>query len=37
MRALDNWLKANPNASYGDRLKAQSLRDDLVDALRSKR
>lgn len=24
VRALENWLKANPNATYRDRLVAQS-------------
>lgn len=36
MRGLDNWLARSPNASYSDRIKAQSLRDELFDALRSK-
>lgn len=36
VRALENWIKQNPNASPSDRLKAQSLRDELLDALRGK-
>lgn len=31
--ALGNWLRKNPNASYHDRLVAESLRRDLSDAL----
>jgi RHS repeat-associated protein len=34
VRALDKWLKKNPDASDYDRLVAQSLRDDLQNALR---
>lgn len=33
VRALENWLSANPNAPYRERLIAQSLRDDLIQAL----
>jgi RHS repeat-associated protein len=33
VRGLSKWLKENPSASYGDRLVAQSLRDELVVAL----
>lgn len=33
LRGLENWLKANPNAPYHDRLVARSLADDLLDAL----
>lgn len=33
VRGLDNWLRANPDAPSLDRLIAQSLRDDLLDAL----
>lgn len=32
-RGLENWLKANPNAPYHDRLVARSLADDLLNAL----
>lgn len=32
-RGLRNWLANNPGASYEDRLVAQSLYDELVDAL----
>jgi hypothetical protein len=35
-KALNNWLNNNPNASYSDRLTAQSVRDDLADALNTK-
>lgn len=34
IRGLQRWLRNNPNASYHDRLVAQSLLDDLLDALR---
>ncbi len=30
---LEKWLKNNPNASYSDRLAAQSILDDLRSAL----
>ncbi|GAA5039764.1 hypothetical protein GCM10025738_30750 [Microbacterium fluvii] len=33
VNGLQNWLKKNPDASYSDRLVAQSLLDDLRDAL----
>jgi hypothetical protein len=33
VNGLRNWLNNNPNASYSDRLVAQSLLDDLLDAL----
>ena len=33
VNGLTNWLKNNPNASYSDRLVAQSLIDDLLGAL----
>jgi RHS repeat-associated protein len=33
VRGLQNWLKANPEALYYDRLVGQSLLDDLLDAL----
>jgi RHS repeat-associated protein len=33
VRALENWLSANPSASYRDRLVAQSILDDLRNAL----
>jgi RHS repeat-associated protein len=33
VNALTKWLTKNPNASYVDRLVAQSLLDDLLDAL----
>jgi hypothetical protein len=33
LRALENWLKSNPDAPYHDRLVARSLADDLLDAL----
>ena len=33
LRGLENWLKANPNSPYHDRLVARSLADDLLDAL----
>ena len=32
-RGLRNWLSRNPNAPYCDRLLAQSLYDELVNAL----
>jgi hypothetical protein len=32
-RGLRNWLTNNSGASYEDRLVAQSLYDELVDAL----
>jgi RHS repeat-associated protein len=32
-RALENWSRRNPSASYRDRLVAESLRMDLQDAL----
>jgi RHS repeat-associated protein len=32
-RALENWLRANPNAPYRDRVVAQSVLDDLRSAL----
>jgi hypothetical protein len=35
-RALQNWLKRNPSASFHDRLVAQSLLDDLLNALAGK-
>lgn len=34
--ALYNWLQANPLASYGDRLVAQSLLDDLASIVGSR-
>ncbi len=33
LNGLTRWLRNNPNASASDRLVAQSLLDDLVDAL----
>jgi hypothetical protein len=33
---LQNWLNANPGASYHDRLVAQSILDDLLSALGSR-
>jgi hypothetical protein len=33
LRGLNNWLKANPEADYYDRLVARSIADDLRDAL----
>lgn len=33
IRGLRNWLRRNPDAPYRDRLIAQSLLDDLLDAL----
>jgi len=33
INGLTRWLRNNPDASYSDRLVAQSLLDDLVDAL----
>jgi RHS repeat-associated protein len=33
LRGLENWLKANPNAPYSERLIARSMADDLLDAL----
>jgi hypothetical protein len=33
LRGLENWLKSNPDASYRDRLVAQSVADDLRNAL----
>jgi len=32
-RGLENWLRGNPDAAYGDRVVAQSLLDDLRSAL----
>jgi hypothetical protein len=32
-RGLGNWLRRNPGADPHDRLVAQSLRDELLDAL----
>lgn len=32
-RGLEKWLQSNPNASYHDRLVAQSLMDDLNRAI----
>ncbi len=32
-RGLENWLRANPNAPYRDRVVAQSILDDLRSAL----
>jgi hypothetical protein len=34
-RALENWLRVNPDAPYRDRIVAQSLLDDLRSALGS--
>lgn len=36
VRALDKWLKKNPDASDYDRMVARSLRDDLQSALGGK-
>ena len=33
VNALNNWLGKNPNASYYDRLVAESLKQDLQNAL----
>jgi hypothetical protein len=33
VRALENWLKKNPDADYRDQLVARSLLDDLREAL----
>ena len=33
VRGLENWLKANPNAPFGDRVAAQSILDDLRNAM----
>jgi hypothetical protein len=33
VRGLQNWLQKHPDASYSDRLVAQSLLDDLLKAL----
>jgi hypothetical protein len=33
INGLTRWLRNNPDATYSDRLVAQSLLDDLVDAL----
>jgi len=33
VRGLQNWLQTHPDASYSDRLVAQSLLDDLLKAL----
>ncbi|MBU1358851.1 MAG: hypothetical protein KKC79_15370 [Gammaproteobacteria bacterium] len=33
IRALDNWLAKNPDASHYDRMTAESLRNDLSNAL----
>lgn len=33
VRGLERWLRNNPNASYSDRLVAQSLLGDLKNAL----
>ena len=33
INGLQRWLRNNPNATYSDRLVAQSLLDDLIDAL----
>lgn len=32
-RGLENWLRANPNAPYQDRVVAQSILDDLRSAM----
>jgi hypothetical protein len=32
-RGLENWLRANPDAPYRDRVVAQSLLDDLRSAM----
>jgi hypothetical protein len=34
--ALDKWLTNNPDASHQDRLVAQTMRDDLQNALNGK-
>ena len=34
MRAFSNWLRANPNASYYDKVVAKSLLFDLKNALK---
>jgi hypothetical protein len=34
INGLRKWLNTNPNASYSDRVVAQSLLDDLLDSLR---
>lgn len=34
IRALENWLKGNPNATYRDRVVAESLLNDLRSAVR---
>jgi len=31
-RGLENWLRGNPNAAYGDRVAAQSILNDLRSA-----
>jgi hypothetical protein len=33
IRALQNWLAKNPNASHYDRMVAESLKNDLLNAL----
>jgi len=33
INGLQRWLRNSPNATYSDRLVAQSLLDDLVNAL----
>jgi hypothetical protein len=33
LRGIKSWLKRNPDADYHDRLVAQSIADDLRDAL----
>ncbi len=33
IRALENWLKGNPNATYRDRVVAESLLNDLRSAV----
>lgn len=33
LTGLEKWLKANPNAPQHDRLVAQSLADELINAL----
>jgi hypothetical protein len=32
-RGLENWLRANPNAAYRDRVAAQSILNDLRGAM----
>ena len=33
IRAIENWLSKNPNASHYDRMVAESLKNDLMNAL----